>query len=240
MIIGLPGKPQKGNLSNVGHLCLQAVEAGDFSLFGTVNKLETTIDESGFVFGELNTKKVPRVDEDSDWTINSYPVNLRKDSIRLRLKSRDYFLKSESDVHSHLDFGNIMHEIFSRIHTMQDIEQAVNSFYNDGLLGERDADRLKTLIREKIERMELIDWYQEGSEILNERDIFEGGETFRPDRVMINDGNAIVLDYKFGDEENQGHIRQVRKYMRLLNQMNYRSVKGYLWYVMQNDLIEVL
>ena len=240
MIIGLPAKPQKGNLSNVGHLCLQAVEAGDFSLFGTVNKLETTIDESGFVFGELNTKKVPRVDEDSDWTINSYPVNLRKDSIRLRLKSRDYFLKSESDVHSHLDFGNIMHEIFSRIHTMQDIEQAVNSFYNDGLLGERDADRLKTLIREKIESMELIDWYQEGSEILNERDIFEEGETFRPDRVMINDGNAIVLDYKFGDEENQGHIRQVRKYMRLLNQMNYRSVKGYLWYVMQNDLIEVL
>ena len=51
----------------------------------------------------------------------------------------------------------------------------------------------------------------------------------RPDRVMINDNHAIVIDYKFGHEQPKSHLEQVRDYMTLLQQMGY-STEGHIIY----------
>ena len=53
---------------------------------------------------------------------------------------------------------------------------------------------------------------------------------FRPDRVMVKDGTAVVIDFKFG-KEHSAYDEQVRRYMRLMHAMNYTRVKGYLWYI---------
>ena len=57
---------------------------------------------------------------------------------------------------------------------------------------------------------------------------------------MINPttSTAIVLDYKFGKRENE-HVRQVRGYMRILSELNFAHVEGWLWYAQENELQEV-
>ena len=56
---------------------------------------------------------------------------------------------------------------------------------------------------------------------------------------MITDGNeTIVVDFKFGKPHDE-HQKQVRQYMELLGNMGYKSVKGYLWYVFPNKIVEV-
>ena len=55
---------------------------------------------------------------------------------------------------------------------------------------------------------------------------------------MINGKEAIVVDYKFAKESDE-YPEQVRRYMRLLTQMGYENVRGYLWYVYKNKIEEV-
>jgi ATP-dependent exoDNAse (exonuclease V) beta subunit len=55
------------------------------------------------------------------------------------------------------------------------------------------------------------------------------------DRVMMNDDEIIVVDYKFGQRKEKKHIEQVKRYMEKISALEQRPVSGYLWYL--NDRI---
>lgn len=50
---------------------------------------------------------------------------------------------------------------------------------------------------------------------------------------------TIVVDFKFGKQKVEHH-EQVRKYIGLLKSMGHHRVKGYLWYVYPNRIVEVI
>jgi len=56
------------------------------------------------------------------------------------------------------------------------------------------------------------------------------GEQYRPDRVIIRDNEATVVDYKFGEKESKTYIKQVKRYMDLITEMGYQT-SGYVCYV---------
>jgi hypothetical protein len=56
---------------------------------------------------------------------------------------------------------------------------------------------------------------------------------------MFRDEEAIVIDYKFGINIIEDHKKQVSRYMQSLSQMGYSNVKGYVWYVNLDNIIEV-
>ena len=60
----------------------------------------------------------------------------------------------------------------------------------------------------------------------------------RPDRVMTDGRQTIVVDFKFGAPRD-GYKDQVRQYMSLLQDMGMPDVSGYLWYVYSNKVEEV-
>ena len=55
---------------------------------------------------------------------------------------------------------------------------------------------------------------------------------------MMKDGKVVVVDFKFGKKRTDYH-KQVRDYMSLLSDMGYENIRGYLWYVFENELVEV-
>ena len=55
---------------------------------------------------------------------------------------------------------------------------------------------------------------------------------------MTNGSDAVVVDFKFGKHKEE-YIRQVREYAHLLREMGYENVKGYIWYVYSNKIVEV-
>ena len=63
-------------------------------------------------------------------------------------------------------------------------------------------------------------------------------ETKRPDRVMVRGKEAVVVDYKFGREE-ESHKEQIRNYIGILGEMGYSSVKGYVWYVSAGKIAQI-
>lgn len=48
----------------------------------------------------------------------------------------------------------------------------------------------------------------------------------------------IIVDFKFGNPKPE-YNRQVREYITLVSQMGYKDVKGYLWFVYSNKIVEV-
>ena len=47
-----------------------------------------------------------------------------------------------------------------------------------------------------------------------------------------------VIDYKFGAERDS-YLWQVRRYMKLYRDMGHPSVRGYVWYVPDDKVVEV-
>ena len=74
----------------------------------------------------------------------------------------------------------------------------------------------------------------------NELTVFAAdGSRYRPDRVVLHpDGSVSVIDYKFGTRRDS-YLWQVRRYVKLYNDMGYTGVRGYVWYV-PSDTVETV
>lgn len=133
-----------------------------------------------------------------------------------------------------------MHEVLSRIHTKADIRQAVEGYRVSGVINREEADVLCGRLDALLDKQLVAGWYDGTARILNEVDILYGkGLAKRPDRVMIYDDQVVVVDYKFGQKESKTYISQMKEYVGLIRQMDYKQVTGYIWYV-ELDKIEAV
>jgi len=55
---------------------------------------------------------------------------------------------------------------------------------------------------------------------------------------MIDGERVIVVDYKFGEQDKK-HTYQAAEYKRILDDMGYKNVEAYLWYI-EKGIIELL
>ena len=102
---------------------------------------------------------------------------------------------------------------------------------------------LKQAIEQGIENPEVAELFAPEWNVFNECTILttnsQGRTTeYRPDRVVSNDKETRVVDFKFGHPRPE-HAEQVKGYMQLLQSMNYPNVSGMLWYVKDNWLEKV-
>jgi ATP-dependent exoDNAse (exonuclease V) beta subunit len=154
------------------------------------------------------------------------------DRLQLRLQGKDFFFDTPQR-----KYGNLMHEILSSIITTNDVSSAVENYCLQGIINREEALDLVIQLTELLSRPEVTEWFDGSSRILNEVDILVGkGQTRRPDRVMIKDNKVVVVDYKFGETQSSHYHTQVKTYQRLIRQMGYPQVEGYLWYISLNKI----
>jgi hypothetical protein len=128
------------------------------------------------------------------------------------------------------DSGIIMHDLFASINTARDVDRLP-----DG--------QVKEQIREVIASVADRGWFSDEYDVFRECSIIlPDGSVLRPDRVLVKGSQAIVIDYKFGEfvPDNRQYHRQVRRYMQLLSDMGYETVTGYLWYVKEAAVEQVV
>ena len=105
------------------------------------------------------------------------------------------------------------------------------------------TERLTTMLRQRLEHPRVADWYSPRWQLFNECTILSvdaNGSLVerRPDRVMTDGHEWIVVDFKFGQPREEYHD-QVRQYMQLLAGMGHSNISGYLWFVYSNKIEEV-
>ncbi len=147
---------------------------------------------------------------------------------------------------TYIDAGNILHALFASIYSLDDLDSAINQLEFQGVLYDKAMTReeLKTTLENRLQSQQVRQWFAPHWKVFNECSILTYDEERqcliekRPDRVIYDGKQMIVIDFKTGAERAE-HQRQVSEYMTLLRDMGYRNVSGYLWYVLTNHVLPV-
>jgi hypothetical protein len=186
--------------------------------------------------------------EADDISIESYENRVE---FKQSNKSRDFTATDDDDADAdvkseYIQIGNVLHHLFSTIHTVDDIDRVLKDFENDGILydGIITRERLLDMVRKRLQDKRVQEWFSPRWTIFNECSIiYIDQETDkiverRPDRVITDGNEMTVIDFKFGKQHDE-YDAQVRDYMNLLSSMGHHHIKGYLWYVYTNQIKEV-
>lgn len=189
-----------------------------------------------------NVLEMPYNDIENSFVHEDSNVEFRQsnDSEQLILGDED----DESTTDNYLERGLIYHKIFELIKTKDDVDNVIDELdgrgYFDSVVG---VDEARKNIKEALSNPEASRWFEDGWKEFKEctiiyKDKNGNMQENRPDRVIVNDEETIVIDYKSGQEKPY-YAKQVSWYMHLLKQMGYKNIKGYIWYFMQNKIEKV-
>ena len=158
-------------------------------------------------------------------------------------RSADFIEGEEDQSGKYIQQGQLLHTLFSCLKTEKDIPHALERLRMEGIIESNEQEKqIRKLTEWALKHPKVKEWFSGTWNLYNECAIIyqENGElqNRRPDRVMIKDDQVVVVDFKFGKAQN-AYKQQVKEYMTLLNNMGYKHVRGYLWYVFNNELEEI-
>ena len=157
-----------------------------------------------------------------------------------------------------ISLGNLYHNIFQHVGTIDDVPNAVQRLQSKGCFGTMlEAAEAQENVTRLIGNVSANhpEWFSPDWTVLNERAILfldQQGHLAnkRPDRVIVNGTRAIVIDYKTAQgvvtRKPDGtlaapseNVAQIRRYTQLLAQLGYTDVEAYLWYILDEVIIPV-
>ena len=235
-------------------LPLLAEEMSDTVLSGLENENEP-IEFSYGTFLPQNNENLHRASS-NPFLQKTIPVNVAINTFdnpvtfRQSNRSKDFIIQQdeendEQQQRQYIQTGSILHQIFSTIRTSADIESALKRLQLEGVLYDEQvtAEKILSMLHKRLNNKKVADWFSDRWTLFNECTILtvENGEVIerRPDRVMTDGREWVVVDFKFGSPKDEYHD-QVRQYMQLLADMGHTHIKGYLWFVYSNKTEEVM
>ncbi|MFF5383206.1 UvrD-helicase domain-containing protein [Pedobacter suwonensis] len=167
--------------------------------------------------------------------LNSYPTTTRLSE--LYIPSEDKHLKHLVNIEKSGRKGSLLHDILASANTQKEVDDYTANLVLQGIIKEEEKQKLISSALEVLEHPELKEILGNASESIVEKNIIDtNGKLHRPDRVLINNDEVIILDYKFTLEESDKHIEQVNNYKVLLTEMGYQNIKTYLFYAVKGKL----
>ncbi len=227
----LSGKPGKtpDNLGNVSDMLAYHYQTNG----------EWKEEKMVYTFGEesknikLTTNNHPLTPNLQLTTFNS---NQWRDTIKMRAAAPSIWNTQAAEVKK--DYGVMVHTALAKINATMDIEPALNSMSAEGLISNEEKEKLQHTLSKIVKLSKLQPYFVPGSIVKNEAEIITAsGEFFRPDRVILKDKSAVIIDYKTG-EEKPAHKKQILQYADLLGQMGYTVTEKLLVYIEDEKVVE--
>ncbi|AGA80258.1 UvrD-helicase domain-containing protein [Echinicola vietnamensis] len=136
-------------------------------------------------------------------------------------------------------FGLLIHELLEKSDSHQAAMDQLQAFYFEGRLDQEE----RSLVSEQLDKLfineQFRSWFEGEGRVLTEQGvILPGGRQKRPDRIVIKDNVAEVVDFKTGEELDK-YQRQVREYMQLVAGLGHFQVRGFLCYLETGKIVEV-
>lgn len=198
-------------------------------------KEEQAIFELGDPVFECN--KETKTQDVSTSQLEDYISNSWRGRLSIKTKNREFF---KSDVKEKINFGILVHQLLSRIQTIEQLPSVLTELYFEGGIDKEDAQLLKEQVEQILEIPQVRDWFTSDYKVMTEAPVLpRHGEIRRFDRVMIKGNKAIVVDFKTG-QINKAHNRQLIEYADLLKEMNFDQVEGYLVYLAEGIVEKVV
>lgn len=172
-----------------------------------------------------------------NFKLETFNSNQWRESIKMRAAAPTIWNTNMAETKK--DYGVMVHTALSRIKNADDTVNALNSMLAEGLINNEEYAHLILTINKIIALPQLEMHFQKGLLVKNEAEVISlTGEMFRPDRVVITEKNAVIIDYKTGDEK-PAHMKQIIQYGELLGQMGYNVTEKLLVYIEDEKVVVV-
>lgn len=228
---------KENSISTIGDLLYEAIARSDNQEL--LNHYEPT--EKVYETGSFPEKNKEKINIDSKTIISTTHSEKAIDRLFCRYLSTDYFTTLTSNEISPAKHGSVLHNILSEVRTHFELRNSFEKAVFEGVINKEESDDLLKYINNCLTDPLIESWFAPEAEIMNESDIIlPKGSVKRPDRVVIYRDHVDIIDYKFGSESQEAVYRkQIEEYKSICSQMGYRNIKGYLWYITHNRIVEV-
>ena len=141
------------------------------------------------------------------------------------------------------EWGNLVHEILSKINTIDDSVNVLQHYINEGSIDKQQAVLLQEQFEKIVNIKEIKEAYSKEAIVRNEMDIlikdkYDGNTILRPDRYAELPDKVILIDYKTG-KHHEKYYEQLKNYVVALMGMGVeKNIEAYLLYLGENIEIE--
>lgn len=226
--------PQKCTKSSIGYFFEKTLmEITEQASFEPTWKSDNLVFETGKL-PVSEKKEIPEeLRENVKWHFTPFDN-------RLRLRTdNDDFIEVLTDGKTRKNLGKIIHHILSEIRVADDFDYAIKKAALSGDLQPLELEMVKSEISNMLNHPIAQNWFNGTYEIYNEKQLLTTFNTYRPDRIMVRNNEAIVVDFKSGFIKESFYKEQVKRYCNTLIESGITDVTGYLWYLPTNEIEKV-
>lgn len=150
---------------------------------------------------------------------------------KIRIRSRAPEIWNIDDPDRNRRFGNVLHTLLAGLTPGVDAGELIDAMLDNGLLDRFWEDDIRSKINTILHDPELGFIFDESADVRSEAEILTpAGHAVRPDRVIIQGEEAIIVDYKTG-RPMEKYRKQLLSYSEYLETMGYKNVRKYLLYL---------
>jgi ATP-dependent exoDNAse (exonuclease V) beta subunit len=137
------------------------------------------------------------------------------------------------------DFGLLVHEILEKAESLAEARLQLKNLYFEGRITEEVSVLVERQMEKLFHQSQFASWFDPEDTLLTEQGILlPGGKQKRPDKIIFRENEAIVVDFKTGEEYSK-YEKQVREYMALVQALSRKPTKGYICYLESGKIVEI-
>lgn len=185
-------------------------------------------DKYTYEFGESNRISTPKKEEENRKVIQ--PVSDNFDAKNIKIATHEAVMWNTRQQNS-IEFGNSVHQVLALILSKEDINKALNTSLEKGVINISQKEEIRKAIENIVFHPELSEFYNSDYKIFNERAVICENGILKPDKVVLKTNNqALLLDYKTG-QKLEKHKYQLESYSAALQDMGFDVVQKTLIYI---------
>jgi len=137
-----------------------------------------------------------------------------------------------------IHYGNLIHEILSKIKTKNDISEVISAYLFKGIITKKEQVKIISTVKKVVNHVQLAEYFKQNAEVYNEQEIVtRDKKIIIPDRLIIKNNTVVIIDYKTGAQDSKYH-NQINNYGVVLEKLNYKINKKILVYINEEIIVE--
>jgi ATP-dependent exoDNAse (exonuclease V) beta subunit len=183
--------------------------------------------------GTPQTVAIPEVLQDISISLHQYRTS---NWLQQHLKSNVYPLEIVEQS-TQTSYGRLAHLFLAQLTGIDAWPAVLSAWQVSGEMSQVEVSQLQQHLTALFRNPQVRDWFTSDWEVKKEPTILTpSGQVYRPDRVLLKPGRAVVIDFKTG-QPHAHHGQQVKAYAALLSAMGYVRVEGYLLYLTTGKVV---
>jgi len=209
-----------------------------FKSYADKSNLEKT-DENTYIYGDFSPKAVTQKSGKElsiEFENNGTKNNINKKLNISKIAPEVWDAKNPDQLRN---LGTIIHDILAKANNIEEIKNFLDFYIKNNKISISEKEKYLSILLKLSNNNTFKELLKNSTLDLKEQEIITpDANVIRPDRIVVNKYNTIIIDYKTGNK-NENHIKQLELYKNIISKMGFNNIKLFLVYLKEEPEIEI-